>query len=65
MSHRQGHHVHVSRCPHCNHVHLVVREKGRIVTSVPLTREDWAQLIGAYGEMIGAGLYDSNEGENP
>jgi hypothetical protein len=43
----------------------VVREKGRIVTSVPLTREDWAQLIGAYGEMIGAGLYDSNEGENP
>jgi hypothetical protein len=43
----------------------VVREKGRIITSVPLTREEWANLIGEYGEMIAAGLYDSNEEDAP
>lgn len=42
----------VARCPQCTLIHLVLTHGNATVESVPLTREEWARLIGAYGDML-------------
>ena len=61
MIHRGQHSVAVTRCPKCNLVHLIIEENHRIIASVPLTRAEWAQLLGAYGDMLAGPDYLSNE----
>jgi len=61
MKHFGHHEVTVGRCPNCPRIHLIVRENGRVVASVPMERDEWAQLIGAYGDLFGGANYLSNE----
>lgn len=42
--------VSVARCPYCGGLHLVV--SGVHSLSIPLTRQQWAELIGSYGDNL-------------
>lgn len=51
--------VGVARCSTCPDIHLIISEGGDIVCSIPLDREQWSQLIGVYGDLAAAGMYNS------
>lgn len=53
--------IEVGRCPRCNHVHLIIRKPGEPVISIPLSRLEWARLIGAYGEILDGNNHFNNE----
>lgn len=39
----------VATCPRCPDIHLVIFDKDGVVThSIPMTRAEWAGLIGTY-----------------
>jgi hypothetical protein len=44
--------VSVAVCSSCKQAHLVITEAGRNIASIAMTREEWAKLIGAYGDII-------------
>lgn len=52
LDHKKGSAVAVGRCQSCGCLHLIVIEQSAVVASIPLTREEWAKLIGAYGDML-------------
>ncbi len=54
MTHRGRYSTGIVRCPKCGLLHLLVYENGRLVVSVPMTRDEWALLIGMYGDHLAA-----------
>lgn len=42
--------VSVARCAYCGGLHLVV--SGAHALSIPLSRQQWAELIGSYGDNL-------------
>jgi len=55
MTHQHGEKrpgVSVAVCSSCKQAHLVITEAGENIASIALTREEWAKLIGAYGDII-------------
>lgn len=52
MSHHRKAKIAIAKCEKCNMIHLIVEQDQCIVASVPMTRGEWAQLIGAYGDMM-------------
>lgn len=45
-------------CPGCGEVHLEIQHNGRVLATFPMTRDEWAKLIGTYGDLIGAAQYE-------
>jgi hypothetical protein len=58
MTQHKRHSLAVAKCEKCNLVHLIIEQNHQIIASIPLTRGEWAQLIGAYGDMIGDERYN-------
>ena len=42
--------VSVARCAYCGGLHLVV--SGAHALSIPLSRQQWSELIGSYGDNL-------------
>lgn len=50
----------VARCPGCKEIHIIIQSHGRTIISFPMTREDWAKLLGEYGDLVSEGRYELN-----
>lgn len=44
--------VGVVLCPACGEIHIMVVDEENVCTSIPLTRAEWAKLLGAYGDLL-------------